>query len=183
MFAQAAVAAALDCDSCSLLAVFDIHLRMSDSGNVQGARGTDGVAVTAAETMVQANIDAYNAHDVEAYLATYTPTATFGQLGGRVLLDGREAMRGFYRQFFESRPRVQCAIEQRAVMGHFVVDRQRIFEPAADGSAGAGQAMPPMQAIVISEIAAGDPEGRIGKVWYSPLPNAPTDAPGGRSSH
>jgi uncharacterized protein (TIGR02246 family) len=152
---------------------------MSDLGNVQGASGTDSAAATAAEAMVQANIDAYNAHDLEAYLATFAPTAMFGQLGGRVLLDGREAMRGFYRQFFESRPRVQCAIEQRAVMGRFVVDRQRIFEPAVEGASGTGQAMPPMQAMVISEIAAGDPEGRIGKVWYSPL----TDAPGGRPSH
>jgi hypothetical protein len=120
----------------------------------QAAVGTDAVVA-----MVQANIDAYNAHDVGAYLATYTPTATFGQLGGRVLLDGREAMRGFYQQFFATRPGAHCAVKERTVMGRFVVELQEISGP--------GQ--PAMQAMVIAEIAPGDAEGRIGKVWYAPV--------------
>jgi hypothetical protein len=37
------------------------------------------------ESVVQASIDAYNAHDVNAYIALFTPAATFGQLGGRIL--------------------------------------------------------------------------------------------------
>lgn len=151
---------------------------MSDAGNTQEMDGTESAASTAAETMVQANIDAYNAHDLDAYLATFTPAATFGQLGGRVLLDGREAMRKFYRQFFDSRPRVQCAVKQRAVLGRFVVEVQEIYEPVTEQTV-AG--MPPMQAMVISEIALSDPGGRIGKVWYAPLsvgPAGPIGRPG-----
>ncbi len=107
------------------------------------------------EAVVQANIDAYNAHDLEAYVATYTPAATFGQLGGRVLLDSRDAMTGFYKQFFEARPTVRCEIKQRSVLGPFVIDLQEI----------SGDDQPPMQAMLIQEVR----EGRISKVWYAPL--------------
>ena len=110
---------------------------------------------TSPEAVVQASIDAYNAHDLDAYIATFVPAATFGQLGGRVLLDSRDAMKGFYRQFFEARPTARCAIRQRTVMGSFVVDLQEI----------SGDDQAPMQAMVISEVE----DGRIRKVWYTPL--------------
>ena len=110
---------------------------------------------TLPEAVVQANVDAYNAHDLDAYIATFTPAATFGQLGGRTLLDSRDAMKGFYKQFFEARPTVRCEIKQRSVMGPFVVDLQEI----------SGDDQPGLQALVLSEVR----EGRITKVWYSPL--------------
>lgn len=122
-----------------------------------------------AEAAVQASIDAYNAHDVDAYIAAFTPAATFGQLGGRVLLDSRDAMRGFYEQFFTARPTVRCVIKERTVMGNFVVDLQEI----------SGDDQPPMQAMVISEIASSDEQARISKVWYAPLAIAPPGHGGG----
>lgn len=107
------------------------------------------------EAVVQASIDAYNAHDLDAYVAAFAPAATFGQLGGRILLDSRDAMQGFYRELFEARPTVRCEVKQRAVMGSFVIDLQEI----------SGEDQPGMQAMVISEVR----DGRIRAVWYSPL--------------
>lgn len=124
------------------------------------------------EAVVQANIDAYNAHDLDAYIATFAPSATFGQLGGRILLDSRDAMKGFYRQFFDARPTVRCEIKQRSVMGPFVIDFQQISDPAltAAGEDTVPESKPPvMEALVISEVR----EGRISKVWYSPLSGGP----------
>ena len=115
------------------------------------------------EAVVQASIDAYNAHDLEAYIATYAPAATFNQLGGRTLLDSRDAMKGFYRQFFEARPTVRCEIRQRSVMGPFVVDLQEISGEIS------GDDQPRMQAMVITEVL----EGRIARVWYTPLSGGP----------
>jgi hypothetical protein len=106
------------------------------------------------ESVVQASIDAYNAHDVNAYIALFTPAATFGQLGGRILLDSRDAMQGYHQQLFAARPTIRCTILERAVMGAFVIDHQQI----------AGADQPPMQAMVLSEVR----EGRIVKVWYAP---------------
>ena len=112
------------------------------------------------EVVVQASIDAYNAHDLDGYMACFIPAATFGQLGGRILLDSREAMRGFYGQFFAERPTVHCTIRSRSTMGPFVIDLQEIGSPEL-----AGEAQAPMQAMVISEVR----EGRIAKIWYAPL--------------
>jgi hypothetical protein len=111
------------------------------------------------EEVAQANIDAYNAHDVNALIATFTPSATFGQLGGRILLDGRGPMQGYYSQLFEARPTVRCEVKQRTVMGPFVVELQEI----------SGDDQPGMQAMLISEVR----EGQIVKVWYSPLAGGP----------
>ncbi len=111
------------------------------------------------EETVQANIDAYNAHDVDALMATFSPAATFGQLGGRILLDGRAPMQGFYTQLFAARPTVRCQVKQRTVMGPFVVEMHEI----------SGDDQPDMQAMFISEVR----EGQIVKVWYSPLSGAP----------
>ena len=116
------------------------------------------------EEVVQRSIDAYNAHDLETYIAAFTPSATFGQLGGRTLLDSRDAMRGFYRQFFEARPTVRCAIKQRTVLGPFVIDLQEISDEAVSG-----ENQPPMQAMMISEVALSGEESRIARVWYAPL--------------
>jgi hypothetical protein len=123
------------------------------------------------KTVVQANIDAYNTHDLDAYIATFTPAATFGQLGGRILLDSRDAMQGFYKQFFDARPSVHCEIKQRSVIGPFVIDLQEI----SDGKLST-EGQPAMQAMVISEVR----EGRITKIWYSPLTDMP---PGDRPAH
>lgn len=111
------------------------------------------------EAVLQTSLDAYNAHDLDAYIAAFTPAATFGQLGGRVLLDSRQAMQGFYREFFETRPTVRCEVRQRSVLGPYVVELQEI----------SGQDQPPMQAMVISEVQ----DGRIAKVWYAPLSATP----------
>ncbi len=106
------------------------------------------------EAVVQASIDAYNAHDVDAYVALFTPAATFGQLGGRILLDSREAMKGYHEHLFTARPTVRCEVKQHAVMGPFVIDLQQI----------SGEGQPPMEAMVLSEVR----DGRIVKVWYAP---------------
>jgi hypothetical protein len=107
------------------------------------------------EEIAQANIEAYNAHDVEALMATFSPSATFGQLGGRILLDGRGPMQGYYTQLFQAQPTLRCEVRQRTVIGQFVVELQEI----------SGEGQPGMQAMMISEVR----EGKILKVWYSPL--------------
>lgn len=107
------------------------------------------------EEVAQANIEAYNAHDVEALMATFSPSATFGQLGGRVLLDGRGPLRGYYTQLFQARPTLRCEVKQRSVMGPFVVELQEISSDDQPG----------IQAMLISEVR----DGKIVKVWYSPL--------------
>ncbi len=104
---------------------------------------------------VEATVAAYNAHDLDAYLALFTPEATFGQLGGRVLLDSREAMRGFYSQFFAARTSVQCESIERTAVGPFVLDRQVV--------SGGGQ--PALEAVLLHEVRG----GLVTRIWYAPF--------------
>ena len=105
--------------------------------------------------VVEATVTAYNAHDLDAYLALFTPEATFGQLGGRVLLDSRESMRGFYSQFFAARPSVRCESIERAAVGPFVLDRQVV----------SGEGQPALEAVLLHEVRG----GLITCIWYAPF--------------
>lgn len=111
------------------------------------------------EETLQANVEAYNAHDLDAFLATYAPDARFCKLDGTVLLSDRNIMGAYYKQFFEQSPNVRCEIPQRAVMGPFVIDHQRIvLDASAETPRG-------MDAMVISEVR----DGFIVRCTYSPL--------------
>ena len=57
---------------------------------------TDPVAVVAAQ------VDAYNARDLDRFLECYSPDAVIEDGSGQVLMRGREAMRGVYGQLFAS---------------------------------------------------------------------------------
>ncbi len=111
------------------------------------------------EAIVQQSIDAYNAHDLNAYLACYAPAATFGQLGGRILLDGRDALANFYSGFFATQTTVHCTILQRSAIGPFVIDHQQVQS----------EGKPPLQAMMVTEVR----DNLIHSVWYAPLTDAP----------
>ena len=116
------------------------------------------------EQVLEASLVAYNAHDLAAYIATFAPQATFGQLGGRTLLDGRDRMEAFFKDFFADQPSVRCEIAQRAIIGPFVVEHQVVSNPEASA-----QGRPPLETIVISEVR----DGHIAKVWYAPVAGGP----------
>jgi len=53
--------------------------------------------------VVQAQLEAYNAKNIEALLATYSPTAEQYATGGELLAQGHEQMR---RRFLGKRPAI-----------------------------------------------------------------------------
>jgi hypothetical protein len=81
---------------------------------------TDPVAV------VTAQLDAYNARDLERFLGCYSPDAVIEDGTGRVLMRGHEAMRGTYGQLFAQSPELHCEIRQRICVGPYVVDEEEI---------------------------------------------------------
>ena len=81
---------------------------------------TDPVAVVAAQ------VDAYNARDLDRFLECYSPDAVIEDGSGQVLMRGREAMRGVYRQLFAQSPQLHCEIRQRICVGSYVIDEEAI---------------------------------------------------------
>jgi len=81
---------------------------------------TDPVAVVAAQ------VDAYNARDLDRFLECFSPDAVIEDGRGHVLMRGREAMRVVYGQLFAQSPELHCEIRQRIRVGCYVVDEEMI---------------------------------------------------------
>ena len=77
-------------------------------------------------SVVTAQVDAYNARDLDRCLECYSPEAVIEDGNGQVLMRGREAMRGRYGQLFEQSPELHCEIRQRIRVGSYVVDEEAI---------------------------------------------------------
>jgi uncharacterized protein (TIGR02246 family) len=76
--------------------------------------------------VVTAQLDAYNARDVDRFLECYSPDAVIEDGKGQVLMRGREAMRLVYEQLFAQSPGLHCEIRQRILVGPYVVDEEAI---------------------------------------------------------
>jgi hypothetical protein len=82
--------------------------------------------------VVQAQLDAYNAKDIDALLATYAPDAEHFSLHGEQLVRGHAAMRErFLVRFAE--PDLHAALISRTVMDAFVIDLERITRNFPEG--------------------------------------------------
>jgi uncharacterized protein (TIGR02246 family) len=81
---------------------------------------TDPIAVVATQ------LDAYNARDVDRFLACYSPDAVIEDGRGQVLMRGHDAMRPIYAQLFAQSPELHCEIRQRIHVGQYVIDEEAI---------------------------------------------------------
>ncbi|MCG2583073.1 nuclear transport factor 2 family protein [Massilia sp. TS11] len=75
--------------------------------------------------VVQRQLDAYNARDLEAWLATYAPDAEQFMLHGERLAQGHAAMRERMRERF-TEPDLHAQLLTRSVLGPIVVDLERV---------------------------------------------------------
>ena len=87
---------------------------------------------SSAEAVVQRQLDAYNARDLDAWLATYAPDAQQLELHGGVLASGHREMRARMQERFKE-PDLHAQLLSRAVMGAIVVDHERITRNFPEG--------------------------------------------------
>lgn len=84
------------------------------------------------ESVVQTQLDAYNAKDIERLLEAYAPDAEQFTLHGDRLAKGREEMRARFRQRF-AEPDLYARLLSRTVVGSFVVDFESITRNFPEG--------------------------------------------------
>jgi putative hydrolase of HD superfamily len=82
--------------------------------------------------VVQAQLDAYNAKDVDALLRAYAPDAEQFALHGERLAKGHEEMRARYLARF-AEPDLHARLLSRLVMGNTVTDLELITRNFPDG--------------------------------------------------
>lgn len=104
-------------------------------------------AMSPAEQIVQRQLDAYNARDLEAWLETYSPWARLCVLHGAIVAAGHDELRERMSLRFHE-PDLHARLLQRTVMDNIVVDHERITRNFPEGRG-------TLEMICVYEIADG----------------------------
>jgi imidazolonepropionase-like amidohydrolase len=126
-------------------------------GVVLGGRLLDPATVVPANpaSVVQGQLDAYNARELEGFLNFYAEDVVVERQDGTTIAEGREAMRPIYAGLFEASPDLHCHLLSRTVSGSMVVDHELVT-----GMRGG----PPVRAAAIYEVTG----GLIRRVTFGP---------------
>ena len=75
---------------------------------------------------VDAQLAAYNARDLDAFVACYTADCTIEDGAGLRLMTGHAEMRLRYQALFDGSPNLHCDIVSRVRIGSYVLDEECI---------------------------------------------------------
>ncbi len=106
------------------------------------------------EAVVQGQVDAYNAHDLERFAAAYADDVQLFEHPSKLLASGRAQLRERYAGRLAD-PILHAEIARRIVMGNTVVDHEKVRRTFPEG-------VGTIEAIAIYEVS-GD---KIAKVWF-----------------
>jgi hypothetical protein len=84
------------------------------------------------EAVVQRQLDAYNARDLDSLLATYAPDARQYELPGKLLATGTAEIGPRLALRFQE-PNLHARLLQRAVMGNIVIDHEEVSRTFPEG--------------------------------------------------
>jgi hypothetical protein len=76
--------------------------------------------------VVQAQIDAYNAHDLDRCLSFYAPDVVVKRADGSIVSDGAEELRARYVKQMSDHPNLRYDIPNRIALGTYVIDEERV---------------------------------------------------------
>lgn len=78
------------------------------------------------EALAQRQLAAYNARDIEAFLAPYSEDVEVYDYPGRLLYTGKARMRERYAGLFAASPALHCDLVARMVLGNVVIDHEHL---------------------------------------------------------
>ena len=110
----------------------------------------DALQLTAVELADQ-QLLAYNAHNLEAFLAPYADDVEIFNFPAKLDIKGKEQMRKQYA-FLNSTPALYCRLLNRIVQGNMVIDHEEVW----------GFGKKPFYGVAIYEIK----DGMISKVYF-----------------
>lgn len=79
------------------------------------------------ETVVQGQLDAYNAQDVDAFVTHFAEDVTVSDLNAEPNLRGLDAYRERHVGLFAQHPQNRAELLSRTVIGRTVIDHERVF--------------------------------------------------------
>jgi hypothetical protein len=109
---------------------------------------------TTAEALVQRQLDAYNAHDLDALLATYAEDAQLFEHPATLLTSGHSQLRArFALRFQESN--LHAHLLNRVLIDRFVIDHERVTRTFPEGPG-------TIDLVATYEVV----DGRIINAWF-----------------
>lgn len=125
----------------------------SRSGQTAVPAHGDATAQASPEAVVQLQLEAYNAGDLDAFAATYAPDIRIYDHPDRLLMSGIDQLRERYGALFDAAPELHASIDRRIVRGMFVIDHETVTGRPDGGM---------IEAVAIYEVRS----GRIQNVWF-----------------
>ena len=113
----------------------------------------DTLIAPSPETLVQQQLNAYNARNIDAFLEPYADDVELYTFPNKLLGKGKEIMRSQYGNMFTNLPNLHCEVKSRIVKGNIVIDHESVA-----GFGGPGN----VEAIAVYEIK----NGKISKVFF-----------------
>ena len=98
---------------------------------------------------IQQQVDAYNARDLERFLACYAPEVVVENAAGERMMEGHAGMRAVYAPLFANSPDLHAEVVTRITVGEFVVDEERVRGLNLPGFP------PEMHAAVVYQVRGG----------------------------
>ncbi len=78
------------------------------------------------EAIIQRNLDAYNAQDIDAFMSDYSDDIKLYAYPNQLQTEGKEAMRKSYQSWFERAKGLNATIKKRIVIGNKVIDEEEV---------------------------------------------------------
>jgi hypothetical protein len=111
----------------------------------------DSIIVNTPVQLVQQQLNAYNAHDLDAFLEPYAEEVELYEFPAKLLSKGKTQMRRDYL-FITQTPALYCRLQNRVVQGNMVIDHEEV----------SGFGGKPLHAVAIYIIE----KGKISKVYF-----------------
>jgi hypothetical protein len=106
------------------------------------------------EKVVQRQLDAYNARDIDALMATYAENIELFEHPSKLLASGAAQVRERQSARLEE-PNLHATLIKRMVMGNVVIDQERVTRTFPEGTGS-------IELVAIYEVQG----ERIAKAWF-----------------
>ncbi|HYC86184.1 MAG TPA: nuclear transport factor 2 family protein, partial [Chryseosolibacter sp.] len=87
---------------------------------------TDTLILETPEMLVQRQVNAYNARDIDAFLDTYSDHVELYDFPDSLIGRGKEQMRGMYSEMFRKVDDLHCQIVNRIRLNNTIIDHERV---------------------------------------------------------
>ncbi len=112
---------------------------------------SDSIIKESPEAIVQRQLNAYNARNIEAFMDTYADDIELYAFPNKLMSKGKENMHIEYAGMFKELPNLYCEVTSRIVQGNIIIDKEKV-------RMGKEQ----VEAVAVYEVA----NGKIKKVTF-----------------